>query len=181
MVTLPPMKDRRAGEAVIPKDPSMLWFIHGEAYDLSTFIHSHPGGYLIRRGGGYPDEERHVLLMEHIRLFIDLSGKEPAHRRSLDLPPILVVLPVVGGYDAIMLGRGRDCTSLFESYHPFTDRPAAILPKFKVRSRTPQRNDMDYDYYDDHGDGGGENSLVETVGEVAAPAVLVLLHRLFST
>jgi hypothetical protein len=45
------MKDRRAGEAVIDKDPSMLWFIHGEAYDLSTFIHSHPGGYLIRRRG----------------------------------------------------------------------------------------------------------------------------------
>jgi hypothetical protein len=40
---------------------------------------------------------------------------------------------------------------------------------------------MDYDDYDDHGDGGGENSLVETVGEVAAPPVLVLLNRFFST
>ena len=27
-----------------------------------------------------------------------------------------------GGKEAILLGRGRDCTALFESYHPFTTR-----------------------------------------------------------
>jgi len=46
-----------------------LWTIHGKDYDLSKFIHRHPG------------------------------GKE-----------------------AILLGRGRDCSALFESYHPFTKR-----------------------------------------------------------
>jgi hypothetical protein len=27
-----------------------------------------------------------------------------------------------GGKEAILLGRGRDCTAMFESYHPFTNR-----------------------------------------------------------
>lgn len=46
-----------------------LWTIHGKDYDLSSFIHRHPGGM-----------------------------------------------------EAILLGRGRDCTAMFESYHPFTNR-----------------------------------------------------------
>ncbi|EDV20248.1 uncharacterized protein TRIADDRAFT_61238 [Trichoplax adhaerens] len=38
-----------------------------------------------------------------------------------------------GGIKAIMLGRGRDCTAMFESYHTF--RPAdALLEKYKVKN-----------------------------------------------
>ena len=51
------------------KEKLALWTIHGQDYDLESFVNSHPG------------------------------GKE-----------------------AILIGRGRDCTALFESYHPFTDR-----------------------------------------------------------
>lgn len=30
-------------ETTLSLDPKSLWYIHGEAYDLSSFIHSHPG------------------------------------------------------------------------------------------------------------------------------------------
>jgi cytochrome b involved in lipid metabolism len=36
-----------------------------------------------------------------------------------------------GGLEAIMLGRGRDCTALFESYHPFTNQHKLVLQKYK--------------------------------------------------
>jgi cytochrome b involved in lipid metabolism len=36
-----------------------------------------------------------------------------------------------GGVETIMLGRGRDCTALFESYHPFTNQNKVVLKKFK--------------------------------------------------
>jgi hypothetical protein len=56
-----------------------LWMIHGVNFDLSDFVHRHPGGI-----------------------------------------------------EAIELGRGRDCTALFESYHPFTDKHWEILEKYKT-------------------------------------------------
>ena len=37
-----------------------------------------------------------------------------------------------GGRESIMLGCGRDCTTLFESYHPFTNRNCEILEKYRV-------------------------------------------------
>lgn len=37
-----------------------------------------------------------------------------------------------GGLEAIMLGRGRDCTALFESYHPFTNKHKVVLEKYRV-------------------------------------------------
>mmetsp|Transcript_25649 Transcript_25649/g.36177 ORF Transcript_25649/g.36177 Transcript_25649/m.36177 type:complete len:553 (-) Transcript_25649:87-1745(-) len=37
-----------------------------------------------------------------------------------------------GGKEAILLGRGRDCTALFESYHPFTDQHRVVLQKYKI-------------------------------------------------
>lgn len=44
-----------------------------------------------------------------------------------------------GGTDALLLARGRDCTALFESYHPFSDKPRQLLPKFLVPSaRVPR-------------------------------------------
>ncbi len=35
-----------------------------------------------------------------------------------------------GGKNAILLGKGRDCSALFESYHPFTDAHRYTLAKY---------------------------------------------------
>jgi fatty acid desaturase len=57
------------------------WYIHGKAYDFSTFVNQHPG------------------------------GKE-----------------------MILLGRGRECTELFESVHVLSsDKPKALLAKYEVK------------------------------------------------
>jgi hypothetical protein len=34
---------------------------------------------------------------------------------------------VAGGAHCLLNSRGYDCTALFESYHPFTDKPRKIL------------------------------------------------------
>jgi len=49
--------------------------------------------------------------------------------KSYDLRPFLDKHP--GGREAMELGRGRDCTALFESYHPFTDRHRLVLKKYE--------------------------------------------------
>lgn len=59
---------------------SKLWAIHGQYYDLSSFIGSHPGGS-----------------------------------------------------EMLLLGRGRDCTEMFESVHALSKRNVhALLAKYKV-------------------------------------------------
>eukprot|EP00761_Pharyngomonas_kirbyi_P001729 gb/GECH01001733.1/.p1 GENE.gb/GECH01001733.1/~~gb/GECH01001733.1/.p1 ORF type:complete len:439 (+),score=53.13 gb/GECH01001733.1/:1-1317(+) len=40
--------------------------------------------------------------------------------------------PHPGGPMAVDLGRGRDATVLFHSYHPFTSKPRQVLQKYKV-------------------------------------------------
>lgn len=40
-------------------------------------------------------------------------------------------LPPPGGPTVLLNTQGRDCTALFEAFHPFTDRPATILSKMK--------------------------------------------------
>ncbi|EGG19896.1 delta 5 fatty acid desaturase [Cavenderia fasciculata] len=37
-----------------------------------------------------------------------------------------------GGSDIILYSSGRDVTNLFESYHPMSDKPAAILEKYHI-------------------------------------------------
>jgi len=44
------------------------------------------------------------------------------------LPPSLLS---TGGPTVLLNTQGRDCTALFEAFHPFTDRPATILSKMK--------------------------------------------------
>jgi fatty acid desaturase/predicted heme/steroid binding protein len=42
-------------------------------------------------------------------------------------------LPVhPGGKDMLLFSAGRDITNLFESYHPFTNKPAQVLAKYYV-------------------------------------------------
>ncbi|EGC31437.1 hypothetical protein DICPUDRAFT_39933 [Dictyostelium purpureum] len=37
-----------------------------------------------------------------------------------------------GGKEALLLAAGRDCTNLFESYHPMSDKPQSIIGKFEI-------------------------------------------------
>eukprot|EP00586_Coscinodiscus_wailesii_P012864 CAMPEP_0172492852 /NCGR_PEP_ID=MMETSP1066-20121228/24105_1 /TAXON_ID=671091 /ORGANISM="Coscinodiscus wailesii, Strain CCMP2513" /LENGTH=687 /DNA_ID=CAMNT_0013262685 /DNA_START=157 /DNA_END=2220 /DNA_ORIENTATION=- len=41
-----------------------------------------------------------------------------------------------GGKEAIELGRGRDCTALFESYHPFTNKHRQVLQRYAKKNVT---------------------------------------------
>ena len=51
------------------------------------------------------------------------------HGKYYDLNTFVARHP--GGVDAILLGKGLDdCTSLFESYHPFTTKPEKVLRQF---------------------------------------------------
>jgi cytochrome b involved in lipid metabolism len=68
-----------SSETTLSESTNSFWMIHGVKFDLSDFVHRHPGGV-----------------------------------------------------EAIELGRGRDCTALFESYHPFTDKHWEILEKYKA-------------------------------------------------
>ena len=50
-----------------------------------------------------------------------------------------------GGRESIMLGRGRDCTALFESCHPFTEHSRKILEKYGVSTeKAIQEEDVFY-------------------------------------
>ena len=60
-------------------DP-MLWYIHGNSYDLSSYVRKHPGGEL-----------------------------------------------------AILSARGRDCTAIFESYHPWNDNSRKVLQAYGAK------------------------------------------------
>lgn len=37
-----------------------------------------------------------------------------------------------GGKEYLLLAAGRDCTDLFKSYHPFTNKPYAVLKKYAI-------------------------------------------------
>lgn len=52
-----------------------------------------------------------------------------------------------GGKEAILLGKGRDCTALVESYHAFSPHHAKILEKYlcKPRSKTSSQSDPFYE------------------------------------
>jgi len=52
------------------------------------------------------------------------------HGKDYDLNEFVNRHP--GGKEAILLGRGRDCTALFESYHPFTNRHRDVLKKYEA-------------------------------------------------
>lgn len=45
--------------------------------------------------------------------------------------PAFLPSSLVGGPTVLLNTQGRDCTALFEAFHPFTDRPATILSKMK--------------------------------------------------
>ena len=52
------------------------------------------------------------------------------HGKAYDLEEFYGRHP--GGRQALSLGQGRDCTALFESYHPFTEKHRTVLDKYRV-------------------------------------------------
>jgi cytochrome b involved in lipid metabolism len=54
------------------------------------------------------------------------------HGRAYDLDSFVERHP--GGVEAILLGRGRDCTALVESYHAFSTQHWKVLEKYCVKT-----------------------------------------------
>ena len=44
-----------------------------------------------------------------------------------------------GGSRAINLGRSIDCTELFETYHPFTEKHRKVLQKYKISNNNNEK------------------------------------------
>jgi cytochrome b involved in lipid metabolism len=66
-----------------------------------------------------------------------LSSKNPLpsqlwwiHDKGYDLDDFVPRHP--GGVEAILLGKGRDCTAMVESYHPFSSQHWKVLEKYLV-------------------------------------------------
>lgn len=81
-----------------------------------------------------------MMLEKHQQKVLSSVTKEVAkehiwtvHGRDYDLREFVDRHP--GGKEAIELGRGRDCTALFESYHPFTEQHHVVLQKYHVHSK----------------------------------------------
>jgi cytochrome b involved in lipid metabolism len=51
-----------------------------------------------------------------------------------------------GGREAILLGKGRDCTALVESYHAFSSGHHKILEKFLVEEKNKKTPQTDFFY-----------------------------------
>lgn len=65
------------------------------------------------------------------------------HGQQYDLSDFVDHHP--GGKESILLGRGRDCTSMFESYHPFTNAHRAVLKKYQKHNTSPCIASSDWD------------------------------------
>jgi Fatty acid desaturase/Cytochrome b5-like Heme/Steroid binding domain len=57
------------------------------------------------------------------------------HGALYDLSSFVAAHP--GGQAAIGLGQGRDCTALFESYHPFTNAHRVVLARHRCAEQPP--------------------------------------------
>jgi len=60
------------------------------------------------------------------------------HGEEYDLSDFVKIHP--GGVEAIELGRSRDCTALFESYHTFTNQHRVILKKYHKNKANNNNN-----------------------------------------
>lgn len=64
---------------------------------------------------------------------VDVSELWQIHGRYYDISDSFVKVHP-GGSHAILLGKGKDCTALFESYHPFTIKHTQkVLANYEVR------------------------------------------------
>jgi len=69
------------------------------------------------------------------------------HGNGYDLKDFVKIHP--GGIEAILLGKGRDCTALVESYHAFSgDKVWKVLEKFKCpKDRLEDEDDVETDEF----------------------------------
>ncbi len=66
------------------------------------------------------------------------------HGNGYDLQAFVERHP--GGKEAILLGKGRDCTALVESYHAFSPHHGKILEKYLCKQQQQQQHpDLFYD------------------------------------
>lgn len=61
------------------------------------------------------------------------------HGKKFDLRDFVDKHP--GGAHAIGFGRGRDCTWLVESYHPYGDKIWQVLKKYEVKENEDEESD----------------------------------------
>lgn len=85
-------------------------------YKLFSFIFDIIGHYQTETKFREDDANTNVVSKEHIWT---VHGKDYDFKEFVNRHP--------GGKEAILLGRGRDCTALFESYHPFTHRHRYVI------------------------------------------------------
>jgi hypothetical protein len=93
-------------------DPSKLWFIHGKAYDLTSFLDRHPG-----------------KLEESRAAITHFETLRPVYPRCLRRRGwVLWLFP--GGSEVLKACQGTDCSELFETMHDAPmKKPRAILAK----------------------------------------------------
>jgi fatty acid desaturase len=68
------------------------------------------------------------------------------HGKRYDLRPFLDRHP--GGFGALEMARGRDCTELFESYHAMSDMPSRMLKQFEIKD-APVAPEPDFHEWDE--------------------------------
>lgn len=119
-------------------------YIHGQAYDLTDWLDRHPGTIPKKVSfsstsfhendfqSKHSQSERFHLKLSDLRSTetvrparVMISRYGIANLTSLSLSDVSP-----GGAYALLNCRGMDITALFESYHPFTDRPRARLASF---------------------------------------------------
>ena len=66
------------------------------------------------------------------------------HERQFDLTQFVDKHP--GGKHAINLGKGRDCTYLVESYHPYSNNVWDILKKYEVSNNLNPNLNSEYEH-----------------------------------
>jgi len=74
----------------------------------------------------------------------DLKRIWTIHNKRYDVCSFVDQHP--GGRTAILLGKGRNCTELFESYHSLTEKPHQLLKKFYVGEALKGDPDFDEDW-----------------------------------
>lgn len=96
-------------------------------------------GYkMIRLGMDYVQRKKVGAVDMDAKVVVSTSGNLwTIHGNEYDLSDFVKRHP--GGEEAILLGRGRDCTALFESYHPFTNHHRNVLKKYKPKNTTKSK------------------------------------------
>jgi hypothetical protein len=114
--------------AVPRRTPVAAWM----AYRIVRFFRAAAGPSLSEDPGKEKDVPRINGATAATQSSSDDNGTWIIHGARYDLSAYVQLHP--GGKEAILLGKGRDCTALFESYHPFTkDKVRRVLENYRVK------------------------------------------------